>query len=450
MNKSDKPPVSEEIHRSLSLQQHYQRLGERAVGGLLLVMVICSLLNGLFSLVPAYLAGLFGWIAALLLITRVNALQRLQVVGMLVIGTGGLVYGLVNGTSINPARVISVNQSMIAMLAAVSFLRLVTQPPDVSEALPQGGLPLWRTLFGIHFLGSVINMSAIVIIGDRLSANRPLSAQQACVISRGFALAACWSPFFAAMGIALASAPGAEIATLGMVGLPIALCGLMITGWSLTHRDRAANFYGYPMRFTTLWIPALLALLLMLLHHLYPQIPILTLVALLSLSLSLVILLLRHGANGLTAYRQHVSVGLPRMSAELMLFLAAGVLASGMGAIVTTSGLTFDGSTFGASEASLMLALMVGISVLGVHPVISIATTGGILAPIGVNPNLLGITFLMTWAIGVSTTPLSGLHLMIQGRYQIRGWTLFKMNYRFSLVMLSLAILVLHGYEALG
>ena len=60
--------------------------------------------------------------------------------------------------------------------------------------------------------------------------------------------------------------------------------------------------------------------------------------------------------------------------------------------------------------------------------------------------NLLAITFLMTWAIGVSTTPFSGLHLTIQGRYHINAFTLLRMNAGFALVMLGVATLALHLY----
>lgn len=419
-----------------------------AIGGLLFSMLLFSILHGLLPAIPAWIAGALGWAAAILLAPTISPVQRIQVLAMLLLGTTGLLIAIAAGAAIDIGQVLSVNQAMIAMLAAVSFLRLVTQPADVSEALPQGRLPLWRTLLGIHFLGSVINMSAVVIIGDRLSANRPMTPQQACVLSRGFAMAACWSPFFAAMGIALSSAPGANLSTLSLVGLPVALCGLILTGWALGRGTAAAHFHGYPMQFGSLWIPALLALLLMLLHHLWPRVPILTLIALLSFTVTLVILLLRYGTTGLAAYRQHIQVGLPRMSGELLLFISAGVLSSGIASAVSVSGIDFTIERFGATEASLLLLGMVAVSVLGVHPVISIATSGGILAPLGVDPNLLGITFLMTWAIGVSTTPLSGLHLMIQGRYQVRGMTLLRMNSLFALAMLAIAILALHLYAA--
>jgi hypothetical protein len=419
---------------------------DRLAGPLLFLMVLFSILHGLQAGFPAYPAGGLGWLAALLLATAISTVQRIQVIAMLLVGGGGLLWGLLTATPVPLAKALSANQAMLAMLASVSFLRLITQPAVCDEALPQGGRPLWRTLFGVHFLGAVINMSSIVIIGDRLSANRPLTPQQACVLSRGFAMAACWSPFFAAMGIALSNAPGAQLTTLSTVGFPVAMLGLLLSGWELTRNGRADSFHGYPMQFSALWLPGLLALLLMLLHHAWPAIPILTLISALSLTVTLLLLLLRHGRAGFSAYHQHIRVGLPRMSGELLLFLAAGVLATGITTAIQASQLVVDVQRFAAAEAGLLLLVMVAASVIGIHPVISIATAGGILAPLGVDPNLLGITFLLSWAIGVSTTPFSGLHLTIQGRYHINALSLLRMNAGFALVMLGISLVALYLY----
>jgi hypothetical protein len=134
------------------------------------------------------------------------------------------------------------------------------------------------------------------------------------------------------------------------------------------------------------------------------------------------------------------------MSGELLLFLAAGVLATGITTAIQASQLVVDVQRFAAAEAGLLLLVMVAASVIGIHPVISIATAGGILAPLGVDPNLLGITFLLSWAIGVSTTPFSGLHLTIQGRYHINALSLLRMNAGFALVMLGISLVALYLY----
>ena len=145
----------------------------------------------------------------------------------------------------------------------------------------------------------------------------------------------------------------------------------------------------------------------------------------------------------------HVREGLPRMSGEVLLFLAAGVLAAGIASAVLGAGWTLDLIEFGATQASLLLLLMVALSVAGVHPVISIATAHGLLAPLAPDPNLMGVTYLMTWAQGVAISPLSGMHLGMQGRFGIDSRGFLRWNGSYTLAMLVLDAAALHLYESM-
>ncbi|PLY12509.1 MAG: hypothetical protein C0631_16775 [Sedimenticola sp.] len=423
----------------------------RIAGWLLLGMVLLSVLHGLNPYTPRLFAGIAAWGAGLLLVSRLKGLQRTQTLIMFLIGLTGLLYGLFTAQQAQIEKAIATNQALLAMLTAVSFLRLVTLPAaDKAEKTPIGTGALWRTLLGVHLFGAVINLSAVMILGDRQSAKQPLTPLQATVLSRGFALASHWSPFFAAMGIALTNAPGSRLITLSSVGLPVTLLALLVTGWTLTRKPEAKQFIGYPMHFDALWIPGLLASAVLLLHQLQQDIPILTLIALLSLGLTLSLLLIRYRTAGIGKFIGHIETNLPGMSGELCLFLAAGVLAAGISTVIATSGIDITLAQFGALEATYLLFAMVAISVVGVHPVISIATAGGIFAPLVSDPNLLGITFLMTWALGVSTSPFSGMHLGMQGRFNIDSRNFIRWNGGFTLFMLVVDTLVLHLYAALG
>jgi hypothetical protein len=391
------------------------------------------------------------WTAGLLLAGRVRGLQRTQTLVMLLVGTAGLIYAAYVGGEAQLGKALEANQALLAMLAGVSFLRLISLPAvDVAERNPRGAPALWRTLLGVHLFGSVINLSAVMILGDRQSRRQPMTPLQATVLSRGFSLAAHWSPFFAAMGVALSDAPGADLLTLSSVGLPVAALGLLLTGWQLSRRHDVSGYVGYPMHFGALWIPGLLASLVILAHEVMPETPLLTLISLLSLLLTLVVLLAREPAHALSRIGRHVREGLPRMSGEVLLFLAAGVLAAGIASAVLGAGWTLDLIEFGATQASLLLLVMVGLSVAGVHPVISIATAHGLLAPLAPDPNLMGVTYLMTWAQGVAISPLSGMHLGMQGRFGIDSRGFLRWNASFTVLMLAVDVGVLHLYQALA
>ncbi len=423
--------------------------GDTAIAGwMLFAAIVASIILGLGLPISAVVPGLAFWLAGLLLLHRVRGLPRIQMIVMLLVGLAGLGYAAWTGGSAEITKAISANQALLAMLGGVTFLRLISLPEvDAGEEDPRGPHALWRTLFGVHLFGSVINLSAVMILGDRQSRRAPMTSLQATVLSRGFSLAALWSPFFAAMGIALSNAPGAQLTTLSLVGLPLAVLGLVISGRELTRSAGGLDFVGYPMHFGALWIPGLLALMVLAAHEVFRAVPILTFISLLSILLTAVVLVVRHGNAALQRLQQHVRGGLPQMSGELALFLAAGVLAAGIASVAHSGGWRLDIEHVGATEASALLLVMVAVSVAGVHPVISISTAHGLLAPMSPDPNLMGITYLMTWAAGVSSSPFSGMHLGMQGRFGIDPRGFLRWNGRFTLIMLFFDVVALHIFE---
>lgn len=418
-------------------------------GCLLTLMIAASIMPGA-SLLPA---GILGWSAALLLSYRLGQRQRIQTGWLIGLGVAGIVWGALHGVPLNPSQILAGNQGLVSLLAAVSFLRLVTCPdaatPDAVP--PQGRKALWRTLIGVHLFGAVINLSTVVILGDRMTAYGRLGKRQALVLSRGFAAAAFWSPFFSAMAAALTYAPGAKLGIVILAGLPMAALSLWLTTREIgpDHPHFDAPFIGYPMNFSALWIPGLLVVIVLTLHALIAHWSILAIIALSAPLLTAAILLARESWNAGASLRVHVMQGLASMVNELALFLAAAVLAAGLTSLTyTMSGwLPFD--HFGPLQASLLLTVMVGIATLGVHPVISIAVSGVWLAPLHAEPNLLAITLLMAWAIGVPANPLSGLHLMMQGRYGIDGYVFLYWNRFYVLKCLGAGTTLLYVYGAL-
>jgi hypothetical protein len=422
---------------------------ERLAGILMALALSASIVAGVADPALAVWSGGAFWLAAVLLWPRLIGLQRLQTLLMLGIGVSGLLYASLQGHRWDWMAVISGNQALLAMLASVTFLRLISLPASAGdEAPPTGRRALWRTLLGVHLFGAVINLSAVMILGDRQSARQPLTALQAVTLSRGFALAAHWSPFFAAMGIALSHAPGSDLATLSLFGVPLALLGLSLSALQLARWPGVDSYAGYPMRFGALWVPAVLAVAVMLLHAYLPDLPVLTLISLLAIVVTFFVLAVREARRSTARMLQHVQVGLPRMAGELALFLAAAVLGAGLAAVIANSGWQPELDRFGAFEAWVLLVAMVVLSLFGVHPIISIATAQGMLATLPVDPNMIGITYLMAWATGVSISPFSGLHLGMQGRFGIDARGFLRWNGSFTVLMLAIHALALHAYEA--
>ena len=421
-----------------------------ALAGILLTLMIAVSVAPGVSLLPA---GLLGWTAALLLSYRLGRRQRIQSAWLIGLGAAGIVWGTLHGTPPSLTQVLASNQGLVSLLAAVSFLRLVTRPEAANRDAPppRGRKALWRTLIGVHLFGAVINLSTVVILGDRMATRGRLGKRRALALSRGFAAAAFWSPFFSAMAAALTYAPGARLGIVALAGLPLAAVSLWLTAREIDPENprRGAPFVGYPMNFTALWIPGLLVAIVLATHALAPRWSILAIIALSAPLLTVGILLAQQKRDAWPPLGDHIRHGLASTVNELALFLAAGVLAAGLTSLTGQLGDWLPFERFGPSQASLLLMIMIGLATLGVHPVITIGVFGVWLAPLHPNPNLLAITLLMAWGIGVPANPLSGLHLMMQGRYGIDGYAFLRWNAGYVLKCLGAGVGLLYLYGSL-
>lgn len=418
-------------------------------GLLLSLTLVTAMAPALWPEAPRWPGGLTAWLAALLVWTRIPARARRQSVVLVLVGLAAMTPFLMQGAPLPWQQALGANAMLIGMLIAVSFLRLVSHAGTLDEEPPSGRRTLWRTVLGLHLFSSVINITMLFIVGDRLARGGRLGRRHATLLARGFVLAAYWSPFFAAMATALTWAPGARLDLLMTVGIPLAAIGLVLT---VQERPAAADagFHGYPMDFAGLWIPGLLAALVLAVHQLWPTIPVLAVIALSAPAMSLVLLYLRQPRGATAAAAGHVRVEMPRLLNELTLFLAAGVMAAGLGVLFTSLGGWLPFTVFGPPQAAVVFTVIVLAAVAGVHPVISIATFGTLLAPLDPDPNLLAMSYLAGWAIGLPMSPYSGVGLALQGRYQVHAGDIIRWNYRWGLAMMAITLGGLFVMQALS
>lgn len=419
----------------------------RAIAGwLLCAAVVFTATNTLWPQLGNDWAGLLTWSAGILLWPELPAHTRRQVVILISIGLMAIGWGLTQHLTPGWSMMLSGNAQLLSMLAAVSFLRLITRPDDdAGGRLPQGRRAVWSTLLGVHLFGAVINLSSVFIMGDRMRGKAGLNREQSIVLTRGFSAAALWSPFFAAMAAAMTYAPGARLERIWLIGMPLAIIALLLTG---SGRREPRQFVGYPMHPSALALPAVLALAVMSLHQVQPEWHILGIICLLSPALSLIVVLIRRRQPGQRLQR-HITRDMPTMHNELCLFLAANVMAAGLNTLFQGFGGWLPFNQFGGLEASLTLLFMLITSIAGVHPVINIAALGTLLAPLRPDGTLLALTFLSAWSIGVTCSPFSGINLSMQGRYGQHNLASLKWHGNYSLLMSLCAIAALNLYATL-
>ena len=416
-------------------------------------MIVVTVANGFGLLgdgkLPLWIAGIAAWSAALLLFVDTSRILKIQVSLILLAGIAMMLYAHGQTAVVDPSSVVSSNTGLMTMIAAVGFLRLVVIPDSLQEeSLPIGRKAFLKTIIGLNISSSIINISAPILIADRIHRKRPLQRFSAQTFTRIFCGVSSWSPFFGAMAVVLTYVNEASLVWIIMAGFPFMLVGAIgvYIEARLRYADEVDNFVGYPTHLAALKIPAILIVTVIAMSQLFSTIPILVVIAVSALLVTSLTLLLREGFSGACArLREYVNEGLPRIVNELCLFLAAGVLAAGISALILHGVLDNPFTRFDAITAAEVLAIMLFCAFFGIHPIIMISSFAPMIMTLDPDPNLLAATFLFAWHLGTCSNPLSGTNLVFQGRYAIPGWKLAFWNWPYALLMLLVGALWLQA-----
>jgi hypothetical protein len=411
---------------------------------LLTLLALSAALAGANQGLPLWPAGIAAWSAGALLWPQITRAQQKQSLWLAGIGLVGFALTIALGGRPMWVNLLTQNSALLGMLVSISFLQMLAPPPDRESSLPRGKGALWRTIIGVHLLGSVINLSAVFIMAERIGPRGKPTQTQAIALVRAFLAAATWSPFFAATAVALTYAPGADAFHLALIGGAFAGVLLVLGGRDILRQmgNDAAGFIGYPLRPSALYVPVMLAVLVGAGHGFFPEWTALSIISIASLLVVCVLSVLRKGLiSGCQAITRQANLRLPNMAGEVILFLAAGTLASGLTSLIGTGEIWVPFTRFGALEASAVLALMILLAIIGVHTVISITMVGSWLAPLHPEPLLLALVFVQSWAIGLAAGPMSGINLAIQGRYGISSSLLAKLNLRYCVQAYCAAVI---------
>lgn len=414
-------------------------------------MIVLSVTHGVTGLVPAWTAGACAWLAGALLARGIGRMQGVQVSLMALAGCAGLGAATLAGDLSWWRTLLEGNQSILAMLATITFLRLVARTgARDDEFLPRGPNAVRQTILATHVFSVAINISAAFVVGQRISDNGTLSPLQAKVISRAFVAAACWSPFFASVAVVLTYVPGVDLATVAGFNFVLAMLLVGFCLITLAGDRQAASFIGYPVHREALALPALLAAMVVTLSVLTEGLPVLTVIVLAAAASVVLLAAPRPPRATALAFARHVRDELPRMGGEFALFLGAAVLAAGIAAAVRLTEFDAIVDPRTAFEAIPLVVLLAMLSLVGVHPVISLATMSTLFPAELADPDLVAMVVLMAWSVALSASPFSGATLALQGRFGIPSTRFLRWNFRYLLFGLGASSLVLLGYGRLA
>ncbi|MCY4148578.1 MAG: hypothetical protein OXF73_04360 [Gammaproteobacteria bacterium] len=415
-------------------------------GLLIMMMILLSILKGLADFpgerVIAVMAGISGWIAGLLLFIDASRALKIQAGILILLGLILSIFAMTRGHAPDLFLLATLNTALLSMIAAVGFLRLVTLPREnTASNLPRGPAAFFRTMLGLSFSSSITNISAPIVVCDRIHATRPVNRYMASCSTRVFCGAASWSPFYGAMAVVLTYSPQADLLWLIFAGMPVCIAGLVYvcsTAWRF-HKHELSDFVGYPLQGRDVRIPLVLICTCLFGYLLFAKSSILAIIASCALLVTAATLVLRYGLiSAISQMGEFVAEGLPRMVSELTLFLSAGVLAVGIIALIELDLVEFHITNYSTITIVSVLVGMVVLSAIGIHPVIQIASLSPILLESSPSANLIGATWLFAWHLGTCSSYLSGTNLIFQGRYDIPSWRIAMDNWPYSVTLVVL------------
>lgn len=391
-------------------------------------------------------AGGAALVASVFACSRLNRTQQGTALVLAMLGAGTFAAASISSGSADMRDLLEVNQTILAMLAGVSFIAAASARVEGAPSRFRGAPALWRTGIVTHLLASVINFSAVSLVGDRLAGNRALRSMDAAVITRAFATAAFWSPFWAAGAVALAYAPEAKPVPVLLLGLLLASTALAV-GIALLlrkYRDQISGYGGYPVSRDSLVIPVFLALLVVAGKLLFPEVN-LTINVLWAALTAAALLAVFGGSTKRGLIVGHLRSGLPRMRGEFVLFVAAGFFSVGLREYLNAIGPTFRLEEFSALTAWVFVVVAVLVSLLGVHPLVTIATAAALLPYPIPNPTLFALSAMVAWGAATMVGPLSALSLLMAGRFGTPASQIVRMNLGAvtAVVVLSIPVFVL-------
>ncbi len=422
------------------------------VAGVLILLGLVAQIIGFIGVIPtAQAVSYVLWVAVALLWRDIPRRSRIQAGVLITLGALMLVVARVMyGANVSWPAMLQGNVFVATMLVGVSFISLIgtqgnKRPPGKRVTGADGVL---RTWLGVHFLGTILNLSTIFMVGDRLARRSPLTMPQLLALNRGLSSAALWSPFFASMAVVIALAPDVQYGQIALIGFPLALLSGLLTTLELSRRFDLTEVDGFSLSPRSLLMPASMAVLVMLFH--FWLTPSLTIVSIITFLLPVVAVLsnLREGTRfTLRRIRQHTTTRLPAMRGEISLFLAAGLLTLGLSTLVAAAAgddwTLF--ATFGMWQAMVSFAAITLSALAGLHPIIGVSVLASILNLANGEQTLFAFVALSAWAVGTSVGPLSGINLSLQGRYGVSGYRMMKNNLLYAAMMSLLSLGAIAG-----
>lgn len=318
-----------------------------------------------------------------------------------------------------------------------------------------------------QIMGAFINVGSIPVV-YHLAFVKPRPKMEgllAHALSRGFAGAICWSPYFAAMAIVTTALKlnWSELLPYLIVLSLLTLVVSFLMDYSKLKRvgdeernDKAEETGELPEASTKAAFPIGLAVYLIcavgVILLLEPLIAVpMVIITCMSAVIFPVIWCFAKGA--MHTYRQgltnHLTVTLPALKKEITLFLAAGFFSGAVGAVgfgaFVPKMLSVIPLPIDVAFSLLALVLIAGTSIIGLHPIVLVSVFANGVDPqsVGATPVYMAVLLLGSWAVSNTVSPASAVTNLLSGLFKRTVFELARPNYKFAAYMGAAVIVYL-------
>ncbi len=411
---------------------------QRCTGWIILATLLSFILSSLFPALIVVVAML-AWLVVIIEWNKLHAGARRQASFLFAAGIAALLFSYHQGIFLGWKKIITQNLQLLPMFIAVSFLGL-TNPATQADDLPKGKWSLAVTSFGTNLLGAVINLSILLVFGDRLARNGTLTKAQSIILGRSFCAAAWWSPFFLAAGVALTYAPDMAYHRTVIPGMFLCFVAICYSIFEVGV-VRKLDFSGYPVQLESMTVPLLLAVGVFTGHYFFPDLGMIMLICLVAPPAA--IALMRNSPR-LPILRDFISNRITSTVSQFVLFLTAGLFSSGITSIIQVYPqiFSFHDSTFTNFLFAAISALLIFLGLIGLHPLVGISVISPLLLPLNPDHSQIAFLFLTCWAISTGSSPLSGVGLVLCSRYRVPARSIIIDNFHYAVFMWGCANLV--------
>ena len=145
---------------------------EKLSGIFIFVSFVLTLFSYFFKNDFLIIASLFAWISFAFIFSTLKDKKILLI--LMFLSLISYLICLYNDFKIDYIKLFTVNQYLLTLLIGVVFLRLIATPKkEKNIVFPRGKNSFIKTYLGVHLFGSVINLSSLILVADKMYKNKP-------------------------------------------------------------------------------------------------------------------------------------------------------------------------------------------------------------------------------------------------------------------------------------